>query len=134
MSKYFFAFNSYKLALFLMPIDNHSKKYLKVKSFLLCLSIIHVYLCVTSVLLNKILTLIIGDFMGLTKKIKNKTKDSLEIEVSRRGNSSALVLNNEIALFLGRKVSLGDLVQIKKTKDPSAFKLKFLNKENLINE
>lgn len=72
--------------------------------------------------------------MGLTKKIKNKTKDSLEIEVSRRGNSSALVLNNEIALFLGRKVSLGDLVQIKKTKDPSAFKLKFLNKENLINE
>lgn len=134
MSKYFFAFNSYKLALFLMPIDNHSKKYLKVKCFSLYLSIIHVCLCVTSVLLNKILTIIKGDFMGLTKKIKNKTKDSLKIEVSKRGNSNALVLNNEIALFLGLKINANDLVEIKKTKEPTTFKLKFLDKENLINE
>lgn len=72
--------------------------------------------------------------MGLTKKIINKTKDSLKIEVSKRGNSNALILNNEIALFLGLKINANDLVEIKKTKDPSAFKLRFLNKENLINE
>lgn len=107
MSKYFFAFKGYKLAHFLMPIDNHSKNNFILQVTLLCLSIIHKFSCNPHGLLNYIFT---GGFMTLDKK----TKDSKSTKIIKKGNSRVITISEEFDVLLGRKIEAKEVIGIEK--------------------